>query len=300
MHLEELEKHRKAIRNKVLLSAVLLAGGLAGVKVLTGDRIDDLFLVFGWFVTFGILKKFLTLGYGKDFKSRVIGSLVHSMNGNLDYRPGSHLSRETFEQSGLFPQRIDRFDGNDLVEGEIEGVLLRFSDVVAKKKTEDAKGKTSWQVLFRGLFIVSESNKDFQGRTVVLPDTAESMFGSLVGGWLQSKNPGRDPLVRMDDPEFEKKFVVYGTDQIEARYLLTPAMMKRLLAFREERGCDVYVSFVDSHINLAVSYDDDLFEAPLFSSLLDRRKTMEYIETMMQAIGVVEELQLHRKLWSKR
>jgi len=35
--------------------------------------------------------------------------------------------------------------------------------------------------------------------------------------------------VGLVDPVFEKIFEAYGTDQVEARYLLTPTFMQRLV-----------------------------------------------------------------------
>ena len=63
----------------------------------------------------------------------------------------------------------------------------------------------------------------------------------------------------MDDPEFEKHFVVYGSDQIEARYILTHAMMKRLLDFQKRSKAKLYVAFVGERIILAVATSHDHF-----------------------------------------
>ena len=70
--------------------------------------------------------------------------------------------------------------------------------------------------------------------TLLYPDTAEKMFGKF-GQSLQSLNGkmahgGRD-VVKLEDPEFEKEFVVYAHDQVEARYVLSPSLMRRLLEF---------------------------------------------------------------------
>jgi hypothetical protein len=103
----------------------------------------------------------------------------------------------------------------------------------------------------------------------------------------------------MDDPEFEKEFVVYSTNQIEARYILSHSLMKKLLAFKHKSKHPVYISFIGTHIYMAVSYDKDLFEPSIFHSLLDYKVAMEYVKTLHLAISVVEELKLNQKLWSK-
>ncbi|MDT8339758.1 MAG: DUF3137 domain-containing protein, partial [Sulfurimonas sp.] len=165
---------------------------------------------------------------------------------------------------------------------------------------KSSKGRENWSTLFQGLFIVADFNKHFSGETVILPDTAQNTFGDVIGHWMQSNNMARDELVKMDDPEFEKEFVVYSTNQVEARYILSNSLMKKLLAFKEKSDHKIHISFVGTHIYMAISYNKDLFEPSIFHSLLDYKIAMEYIKTLHLAIGLVEELKLNQKLWSKR
>ena len=37
----------------------------------------------------------------------------------------------------------------------------------------------------------------------------------------------------LEDPEFERHFAVYADDEVEARMVLTPAMMRKLTALRK-------------------------------------------------------------------
>ena len=39
----------------------------------------------------------------------------------------------------------------------------------------------------------------------------------------------RQKLIKMDNPEFEKEFVVYSDNPIKARYILTHSLMQRIL-----------------------------------------------------------------------
>jgi len=142
--------------------------------------------------------------------------------------------------------------------------------------------------------------KHFSGHTVVLPDFAQRTFGSLIGQFLQSANFSRAQLVKLDNPEFEKFFVVYATDQIEARYILSHSMMQRIVRFRKKVGHEVSISFVEGEVYIAVHYNKDTLEPAIYESLLNYKVAKEYIETLYFALGVVFELQLNKKLWSKR
>lgn len=104
----------------------------------------------------------------------------------------------------------------------------------------------------------------------------------------------------MDNPEFESAFVVYSNDQIEARYILSHSLMEKLLSFKNKSTRPIHTSFRANHIYMAISYDKDLFEPSIFRSLLEHKVAMEYVKTLHLAVGIVEELKLNQKLWSKR
>ncbi len=247
----------------------------------------------------GIVYRFMVQGYIKDFKSKIITPLIIAIDPNLLYNPDFMISQHLFERSKLFNHTVDRYTGNDYVKGTINNVPLEFSDIHVEYQTKNSKGRTQWHTLFRGLFLVAEFNKYFKNRTIILPDFAEKTFGNLIGGWLQSKNMSRDTVVQLDDPEFERHFVVYGNNPIEARYILSHSMMKRILDFQKKLSHPLFISFVHNHIHIGIGTKKDLFEATIFTSLLDFKQAMEYINTLRYTIGIVEELKLNEKLWSK-
>jgi hypothetical protein len=302
--LSELEKTRTRI-----LSQLKWYGGMGAVVFVIAalwmgknfGLLHPLMLsvVIGFAALASMTYRFMLQGYAKDFKAHIITPLIRAIDPHLLYNPDFMVSQHLFSRSSLFQHDIDRYQGNDYVKGSMDGVALEFSDIHAEYQTRDSKGRTQWHTLFRGLFLVAEFNKHFKSRTVILPDLAEKTFGNLIGGWLQSKNSSRDSVIQLDDPEFEKKFVVYGNDPIEARYILTHSMMKRIVEFQKKISHPLFISFVHNHIHIAIATQKDLFEPSLFTSLLDYKQAMEYVNTLNNTIGLVEELKLNEKLWSK-
>ena len=256
-------------------------------------------IVIGFIAIASITYRFMTNGYAKDFKAKIITPLIHAIDPHLLYNPDFMISQHLFERSDLFKHSIDRYSGNDYVKGSIDGVPLEFSDVHAEYQTKNSKGNSEWHTLFRGLFLVAEFNKHFKAKTVILPDLAEKTFGNLIGGWLQSLNMSRGKVIQLDDPLFEKHFVVYGNDPIEARYILSHSMMKRIVDFQKKISHPLFISFVHNHIHVGIGTGKDLFEPAVFTSLLDYKQAMEYVNTLQNTIGLVEELKLNEKLWSK-
>ena len=302
--INELEETRKRIISQLKWYGGMGIVAFAVVALWMGKNFGllhplSIAVVFGFIILASITYRAMTSGYAQDFKTRIITPLIHAIDPHLLYNPDFMISQYLFERSDLFKHSIDRYSGNDYVKGSIDGVPLEFSDIHAEYQTRDSKGRTQWHTLFRGLFLVAEFNKHFKAKTVILPDQAEKSFGSLIGGWLQSINFSRNDLIRMDDPEFEKYFVVYGSDPIEARYILTHSMMKRLLDFQRRVSHPLFVSFVHNHIHVGIGTEKDLFEPAVFISLLDYKQAMEYVNSLQNTIGLVEELKLNEKLWSK-
>lgn len=302
--LSELEKTRLDLLSRIKYFGVI--GGLAALlAIMWLGKNFGLFhplmmgVVIATLAVGGIVYRAMTRDYASDFKTKIIAPLIGAIDSKLFYNPSFMVSQHLFVRSAIFNHSIDRYSGNDYVKGSIDGVPLEFSDVHAEYQTRDSKGRTQWNTLFRGLFLVAEFNKEFKSKTVVLPDIAEKTFGNLIGGWLQSKNFSYGDVIQLDDPEFEKEFVVYGNDPIEARYILTHSMMKRILEFRRKLTHPIFISFIHNHIHIAIGTKKDLFEPSVFHSLLDYSKAMEYINMLRYTIGMVEELKLNEKLWSK-
>ncbi|RLA71385.1 MAG: Galanin [Epsilonproteobacteria bacterium] len=302
--LEKLEDERKALVSKITTYGIGLAAITAGIDL-------SIFFKFGFnnflvalpilaAILAGWVYKHMSKDYIKSFKTEIIKRLIHAISENLSYMQFQHISQYHYKRSNIFKDRIDRYNGNDLVKGDFNDTLLQFSDLHSEYVTKDSKGNKHWHTTFKGLFITAEFNKHFDGKTIILPDQAEQMFGSLIGGWLQSNNFSQRELIKMDNPEFEKHFVVYGTDQIEARYLLTHSMMERLLNLHKRTKGNLYISFIGGQIYIAINNGHDHFEPTVFKSLLKYKLVMEYVNTLNLAIGIVEELKLNEKLWSKQ
>jgi len=301
--LKGLEQERKQLAHRVVVVGVLysvmsllLFSALFGFSPNTDNL---MFALFAFIALGGLLYNYLTKDYVKAFKTKVILPLIKALSQDLEYFPKNHVSSNLFSKSKIFTAHPDKIDGNDLVTGKVDDISLQFSDFHAQQRHKNVKGKTTYTTLFQGLFIVADFHKYFKGRTVILPDVAQSKFGDFLGHWFQSNNFARDELVKMDNVAFEEEFVVYATDQIEARYILSPSLMQKLLVFKHRSKHPLSISFVGGSIYLAIAYNKDLFEPSVFHSLLKYKIAMEYISTLHLAVGIVEELKLNQKLWSK-
>jgi hypothetical protein len=231
------------------------------------------------------------------FKREIIGKTVTFLHGDLSYDHTRCIDKGTYNRSKLYLENISRYNGDDLVSGTVGKTAIRFCELHTQQVRKSGKN-TTVVTIFRGLFFIGDFNKKFIGETFVLPDIAESTFGSL-GTFFQKMNISRPKLVKLEDIEFEKSFAVYGTDQIEARYILSTALMQRIMGFKKKTGKDISMSFIDSNVFIGIPVAKDLFEAPLFSSLVNYSMIEEYYQYLALCISIVEDLDLNTRIWTK-
>lgn len=100
--------------------------------------------------------------------------------------------------------------------------------------------------------------------------------------------------VQLEDVVFSKEWKVYSDDQIEARYVLTPALMERMLAVKKLfHGNRLDFSFLGNNLLIAIHTNKDMFETTsLFKSALDYRKVQEVICQLYSVFSVINVLKL--------
>lgn len=233
-----------------------------------------------------------------QFKQEAIPKLLDAVLPGFSYHGGSCIAEGEFNNSGLFIAP-DRYSGKDYFCGVHGRTELRFSLVHAEERYEtttsdtDSDGTTTtrteehWRDIFKGLFFAADFNKHFSGRTLVRAGKA-GLFSGLFGN-----------LVKLEDPRFNERFRVYSTDQVEARYLLTPRLMERLMDLRGTLG-DFEVSFVGSWVNIAAAgFPYNAFEPDVGQPFTDPAQVARTLGWIFTVVGVVEELDLNTRIWTK-
>ncbi len=102
----------------------------------------------------------------------------------------------------------------------------------------------------------------------------------------------------MENVEFEKNFVVFSNDQVEARYILTPSLMEKILKLKTTFKVTPNLAFHGSHVYVAISMKD-MFEPALFGDVTGREQLQYFLTIVKQVAGIVEELDLNTRIWTK-
>jgi len=244
-------------------------------------------LVLGWVYS-------SELKFKSDIKKIVYTEIFKFFDG-FEYIPEStdHSNIESFERFGIIPDN-SYCEAQDLILGNYKGVYFRFEewkiDIWGQKSTE-----------FEGVTILFNFNKNFVGQTVVLRKGAKPK--------IPKNSPNDLQKVELEDPEFQKMFDVYSTDQIEARYLITTAFMERIKSMREtfnnEEDDDeevieggVEIAFCENKLLLMFDGTKDMFE---YESCVSEKidlfsESIKVIKQINSIFELIDYLKLDQKL----
>ncbi len=138
---------------------------------------------------------------------------------------------------------------------------------------------------FRGLFFWARFNKELKGTTIILPKSIEDKLKSIFNG---------KELVRLEDTRFNNEFLVYGDSQIEARYILTPSLMEKIMEFKQSHDCSIMLSFHNNMIYIAVENSNGLFAFPK-GNIESERVIQELIDDILITLAVVDDFKLNKR-----
>jgi Protein of unknown function (DUF3137). len=200
-----------------------------------------------------------------EFSLNIVKKTVDFALPGMTQRTGHFVQQGDFYDSRICGYYFANYGGRDLFKGEFANFTMRFSWITAAEpstKSHNLEG----QSFFDGWFFVVDFPRNFQGETLVYRDVAEQSMG-WFGRSLQEKMVPRGiELIHLEDADFERYFKVLSDDQLKARYILTPALMRKAVELQNRVYESMYLSFRHNSMYVAfpgiIEYFDSLFCAP--------------------------------------
>lgn len=232
----------------------------------------------------------LTENFSYSSKYSLFGKIIAAYEG-FKYYPLSGIDLEVINSSNLF-KNYNEYKSEDYIQGIYKNVDIQLSkidlsnisytEVFQNGKYEVIKNEKS---IFNGLFIICSINKKFSSTTYVLPDAWIKLLNSL---------PSYFARVILEDPEFEKIFDVYGNNQIEARYLLTPSFIERLKTIAREYS--IRCVFRDQKLYLAVELDHEFLPSLKLTEEITKARIKQIYIQLNLIFKIIEDLKLNMNI----
>lgn len=225
--------------------------------------------------------------FEKKVKIQIMPILMQSFH-NFNWLQSSLISEAAISSAMIIPREkksAKRFD--DCFAGKYRDVEILLSECEYWYGSGNSRKNT-----FSGIIIRLQMNKNFEGLTVVRPKK-----GVDVRDCSDLKKAGLTE-VKLEDVEFGKKYEIYSTDQVEARYLLTTSFMERFkniaLAFKSDVA---FCSFVDEYVYIAPYTKKDLFDlCSLTKPVTDSKQFDVMFDEIVSILELVDHFKLDKKL----
>lgn len=162
----------------------------------------------------------------------------------------------------------DRASFEDKWSGNFGDVPFSLHEAKLEERRGSGKNKR-WITVFRGLIMSVGYRRRFHGTTLLVRDNEHrGLFGGKKDHITVSNT--RLDYAKMVHPEFEDVFDIYTSDQVEARDLINPVYVERLIALeRAYSGKDIGTIFHEGSLIVALK-TDDMFESGSIDASNDR------------------------------
>jgi len=226
----------------------------------------------------------------KDFYVR------HSINQvftDANYDPNKGISYDTIASTKMLNMG-DRFESSDYVSGKYKNVPFELSDVHIQEMIVVSNGKTTtttYTTIFKGRWMIFDFNKTFKSNIRV---AAKNFFGgrSTIFSKLQR--------VKMESEEFNKKFYVFGDNEHDVFYILTPQLMEKIEELSDSIGGRVMLCFINNKLHVASNNGRDYFEPnSIFSNKTDEDIIGQINNEIRQITMFVDKLDIDTDIFKE-
>jgi hypothetical protein len=255
-------------------------------KAVKNTVMDTLILAvpLGGFAVFWV-SRFLLKKIKSDTKEDLAGGICRFLGWHFSEKPHITPDLDIWTRLRLLPAKYQRVSFEDEMAGEAHGASFLAREAHMQKKVSTGKS-THWVTVFRGSLMVISFKRKFDGQTVVLRK-AKILNPKAI---LNMKKVG------LVDPVFQKIFQAYGSDQVEARYLLTPDFMQQLVDLETSvDGKKIRFGFWEGQLLIAVETKDRFEAGSMLKPLTDPDRAQKILNEIGAVYDVIDGVSKPRK-----
>ncbi|MBR2386417.1 DUF3137 domain-containing protein [bacterium] len=195
------------------------------------------------------------------------------------------LNELEIEELSLLPS-FDEGEYDDYFKGLHNGVQFEIFNPTFFKTFRDFNDWKYRKQVFEGVVMKFSMNKKFEGHTIIIEDT------------IHHFSPNEN-LVRtvLEDVEFEKKYDVWTTDEIEARYLITTGFIDRLNNLKTKfLAKKIRCAFKDNSFYVIFKKSNAFEGGSLYRKLPDFELCNSMFEQILSIYQLIDTLKLELKI----
>lgn len=223
------------------------------------------------------------------FKPNVVNLILDFIDDDLNfdtlrYDSQKYIGKKQFAKSRIFASKASFYKGEDYISGKIGEVPFEMCEL---KVRELSKVRNRYNYVFRGIFLRASMKQKIPGSVLILPKAfRQYLFRTIKAFDLAGGEEVNEVIV---DERFKNRFDVYATRDAQPHLLLEPTIQERIAEYRESIGKEIYLSFIDNEIFLAVTEPKDILEPFIFRSNVSFALVREFFEDIQLLLSIVQD-----------
>lgn len=225
---------------------------------------------------------------------------------NIDIK--RNLEQHPFDFPMLKLMGISGYKVEDVLDFTYKDLPIQISETLILDKGQNPLASV--------ISFSTKLNKNFKGRTTIgyapqnsgrggppliqMNKQANASAPIYIGQNFSSVEQSSQERVLLEDVVFNEKFYVFSSDQVEARYLLTPTFMNRMLKYNtSQTSCITTVLFDNmfsptANVFLTIYTGKDFFENS--ADPLSAKVYWDILQDIKEIVQVVEGLKLDQDI----
>lgn len=236
----------------------------------------------------------------KRFAEEIVFDMVKFISNNnstATIQYNSRVARDVLQECGLFNFDRMKFKGSNYTVMRENGYGIVLSDVKLWNWKE-ARGQAK-EIFFQGVYFSATFNKPINEYVYLIPNN----INDTVINKLANYTTYQGVRVNLENMEFEKKYNVYSSDEIQARYILSLRLMERINDIDNIFKRKKYVVFKQENGKVSIFFEGESienlksFHIPIFMKNKEYSILEKVFDGFNKYIEVYKILDLENKLY---
>lgn len=281
--LMRLERKRKRLLYLLGLSSLLIIG------IITLEVYFDIFLITMVLIVpvtaYGLFLAYRFQRFVATFKPQVVNLVLDFIGERqFSYEAKRSIPKSSFIASKIFSSAAPYYKGEDFISGKIENIDFEMCELNVR---EFSKVRDRLNYVFKGIYLVATFDRNFTGSILILP----SKFKQYLTRSIKVFHKMGAEQVEQNSEAFEEIFMTYATPETYLSNILSKDIQTSILEAHHETGKEIYISFLQNKMYVAVAEPRDILEPFILSSNVSFELVREFFEDIQLVLSIVQDFE---------
>ncbi|HKK77890.1 MAG TPA: DUF3137 domain-containing protein [Saprospiraceae bacterium] len=285
--LRRLERLRRRLLGLLVASGFLLAGILVFELFLNIWLVTLILMIpttlFVFYLGYRIRRFILT------FKPQVMQLVLEFLEGlpnitELAYEAKGGIDKPEFMESELFITPAPIYEKEDFIYGKVGEMSFRLCELNVRELSK-VRNRTNY--VFKGVFMHATFMEETEGRILVWPREFKQYLSQSIRNFTFQGGTNVDHEIM--NPEFREIFMTYALPDTHVISILSRPMQDAVVEYYKLTGKEIYMSFHDEEIYIAVTEPKDILEPYILRPNTSFELVREFFEDIHLLLNIVED-----------